>query len=327
MKSTNSRNHNPDDVKKEIEKLGFYFFDIKDEDFKKIYSGICSKYNLIDKEGYKYHCRLQHILNNKFPNIVGNNNPYSLDNIKLWIIKNKKPYTLISKEFTGTRDYLEFECNDCHIHFQRNWDNISNGSGCRKCRYEKQRILQMRPKSKNKEMLTDYPDICKDWDNNNKYPINIISAKSSLKVKWKCHKCNYEWETSPSHRVKDNSGCPKCALKMSKGETIIYNYLKQNNIEFKKEATFKDCRDKNPLPFDFYLPKQNICIEYDGIQHYRPINFGNGLHTDIDSQFIITQKHDKIKNEYCRQNNIILIKISYKDKNHIDEILSSKLIS
>lgn len=72
---------------------------------------------------------------------------------------------------------------------------------------------------------------------------------------------------------------------------------------------------------------QNICIEYDGIQHYRPVDFGNGSHTDINNKFIITQKHDKIKNEYCKQNNITLIRVSYKDKNHIEEILSSKLIS
>ena len=158
--------------------------------------------------------------------------------------------------------------------------------------------------------------------------VELVSKYKSMheRALFKCKVCNYEWETSVSHRVRDNSGCPKCALKMSKGETIIYNYLKQNNIEFKKEATFKDCRDKNPLPFDFYLPNQNICIEYDGIQHYRPIDFGNGTYTDVNDNFIITQKHDKIKNEYCKQNNITLIRISYKDKNHIEEILSSKLI-
>ena len=322
MKSINSPNHNPDDVKKEIEKLGFYFSNIKDEDFEKIYSGICSKYNLIDKEGYKYHCRLQHILNNKFPNIVGNNNPYSLDNIRLWIIKNNKPYTLISQEFTGARDYLEFECNNCHVHFQRSWNNISNGNGCRKCRYEKQRILQMRPKSKNKEMLIDYPDICEDWGNN-KYPINIISAKSALKAKWKCHKCNYEWETSVSHRVKDNSRCPQCSLKISKGETIIYNYLNQNNIKFKKEAIFKDCRDKKPLPFDFYLPNQNICIEYDGKQHFEPQDFSG--HGNSESEFKETQLRDSIKTQYCKDNNIKLIRIPYWDFDNIETILRKEL--
>lgn len=133
-------------------------------------------------------------------------------------------------------------------------------------------------------------------------------------------------ETTISHRVKDNSGCPKCANKMSKGETIIYDYLKQNNIEFIKEATFKDCKDKQPLPFDFYIPNKNICIEYDGIQHFQPVNFGGDATNDkIYQQFLITQKHDQIKNSYCLQNNISLIRISYKDKNNIQQILSNKL--
>ena len=185
----------------------------------------------------------------------------------------------------------------------------------------------MRPKSKSKNMLSNYPNICIDWDKNNKYSLDIISAQSGLKVKWKCHKCNYEWETSVSHRVKDNSGCPQCSLKISKGETIIYNYLNQNNIKFKKEAIFKDCRDKKPLPFDFYLPNQNICIEYDGIQHFEPVNFGIGTYEDAIDKFITTQEHDKIKNEYCKQHSITLIRISYKDKNNIEEILSNKIIS
>lgn len=293
-----------------------------------VYKGICEKYDLIDINGYKYHCRLQHLLNNKLPNFVGINNPYSCENIKLWIKKNNKPFELISETFENAHTYLKFKCSCCNTVFERNWNNIySGGNGCRKCRYENQKILQMRPRSMSKEMLFDYPEICEDWNAKNKYSYEKYSAKSGFKVKWKCHMCGYEWETSIAHRVKDKSGCPKCSFKMSKGENIIYNYLQNKNIPFVKEAIFKDCRDINPLPFDFYLPDYNICIEYDGEQHFKPVSFGcNKSAEEKNRRFLLTQKHDKIKNEYCTLKNIKLIRISYLFKEHISTILDKEFL-
>ena len=51
-----------------------------------------------------------------------------------------------------------------------------------------------------------------------------------------------------------------------------------NNIEFKKEKKFKDCKDKYQLPFDFYLPQYNLCIEFDGEQHFNPSSFLLEIH-------------------------------------------------
>lgn len=59
-------------------------------------------------------------------------------------------------------------------------------------------------------------------------------------------------------------GCQKCSS--SKGELFIWNFLKTNNIKFIEEKRFKECKNKRPLPFDFYLPEYNMCIEYDGRQ-------------------------------------------------------------
>ena len=63
------------------------------------------------------------------------------------------------------------------------------------------------------------------------------------------------------------------------------------------------------MPFDFYLPELNICVEFDGIQHFKPIKYFGGEKT-----LKITQKHDKMKNEYCKENNIHLIRIKYNEK-------------
>jgi len=72
------------------------------------------------------------------------------------------------------------------------------------------------------------------------------------------------------------------------------------------------------LPFDFYLSDLNICIEYDGIQHFKPIDYFGG-----DTAFILLQTNDQIKNEYCIENNIKLIRIRYDE--NIEEKLSNIL--
>lgn len=74
------------------------------------------------------------------------------------------------------------------------------------------------------------------------------------------------------------------------------------------------------LPFDFYLTNLNICIEYDGIQHFKPINIFGGL-----NGFILTKNNDEIKTSYCKENNIKLIRISYNDIKIIKNILNENL--
>lgn len=70
----------------------------------------------------------------------------------------------------------------------------------------------------------------------------------------------------PSDHIFNGNGCPKC--KCSKGESRIIKYLEHNDIKYFDQYKFKECKNKNELPFDFYLPKHNICIEYDGRQHF-----------------------------------------------------------
>lgn len=68
------------------------------------------------------------------------------------------------------------------------------------------------------------------------------------------------------------------------------------------------------LPFDFYLPDYNLCIEFNGIQHYRAVEYFGGV-----KKFKAQQKNDKIKKKYCDDNNISLIIIRY------NEIIEHKL--
>lgn len=65
--------------------------------------------------------------------------------------------------------------------------------------------------------------------------------------------------------------------------------------------------------FDFYLPNINTCIEYDGEQHFRPVEYFGG--EDAFNRQII---YDNVKNEWCRKNGVNLIRIPYTDYDKID---------
>ena len=121
-----------------------------------------------------------------------------------------------------------------------------------------------------------------------------------------------DFPQTPNNHLK-GVGCPTCSS--SKGEKKISKLLDDFGINYIKQKKFKDCKDKNCLSFDFYLPNHNIIIEYDGRQHFESFEIFGGY-----EKFLITKKHDEIKNEYCRNKNIKLIRISYKD--NINEIIN-----
>ena len=86
--------------------------------------------------------------------------------------------------------------------------------------------------------------------------------------------------------------------------------------KFEKQKKFKNCKDKQLLSFDFYLIDYNICVEFDGRHHFETIDYWGG-----EEKLKYTQKHDKMKNIYCKKNNIKLIRIKHDIKfNKIVEI-------
>ena len=105
-------------------------------------------------------------------------------------------------------------------------------------------------------------------------------------------------------------------INKSRGETKIKKYLISNNIDYTQQHSFFECKSSKKLRFDFFLPKHNICIEYDGIQHHKPIEYFGGVNS-----FNIQKEKDIIKNEYCKSKNIDLIRIPYFEYNNIDTIL------
>lgn len=102
------------------------------------------------------------------------------------------------------------------------------------------------------------------------------------------------------------ASCGHCNI--SKGEDKIEQILQKNNIKFERQKTFDSCRNINLLRFDFYLPDFDILIEYDGIQHYQ---YKANSDWNTKDNFEKTKINDSIKNKWCKDNNIPLIRIPY----------------
>lgn len=111
-------------------------------------------------------------------------------------------------------------------------------------------------------------------------------------------------------------GCYKCSesLKESKKLIIIDKFLDSLNLFYHHEYRFNDCRNIKPLPFDRYIPELNLCIEYDGEQHFIPT-----LHWGGEEKLMQYKINDEIKTNYCKENDIKLLRIKYND--NVDEIL------
>lgn len=128
-------------------------------------------------------------------------------------------------------------------------------------------------------------------------------TNNKIQILHRCKVDSYEWKACPSNMLY-GKGCPKCNA--SKGERTIENWLNKENILYKSQWRFSDCKDIKPLPFDFYLPKYDICIEYQGQQHYEIVEYFGGK-----KKFEDQIKKDNIKKEYCKENNIQLFIIPY----------------
>ena len=216
-------------------------------------------------------------------------------------LKKVNPDIIPIEEYKNIHTPILHKCKiDKHEWYARP-SNILKGRGCPKCSQRLRRthdgyvneVFEINP---NIEVIGVY--------------INVHTP-----ILHKCKIDGYEWMAAP-HNILVGKGCPQC--NESKGERYIRQWLYDNNIPCITQKIFNDCKDTKPLPFDFYLPDYNLCIEFDGEQHYRPIEYFGG-----QKQFEYIQKHDKIKTKYCENNNIKLLRIPYFK--NIEEELSNFL--
>lgn len=221
-------------------------------------------------------------------------------------LNNMYDYTFPDFEYTGQKSKIDFICK---VHGKQNklLNNLLQGHGCVKCSREKSSKLR----TISTEKIIERCNI--KHHNKYKYPDDTYTLQYQGNIICPIHG---EFRQNMDDHARGH-GCSSCSE--SKGEKQIRIYLEEAGIDYNSEYKFKDSII-NKKRFDFYLPNYNTCIEYDGIQHFKSVKHFGG-----SESLKYTQQNDELKNKYCNDNNIKLIRISYKQINNIKEILDEQL--
>lgn len=221
-------------------------------------------------------------------------------------------YDYSKVDYVTGHDKVTITCPKHGDFKQAPYDHLK-GSGCSKCGKEKS--IRGRRKT-NDDFISKAKDVHGDKYNYDKANYEYSNQKVTITCP-----LHGDFTQTPNDHL-SGRGCPKC--RESKGEKYVNELLTNNNIEFEPQHTFKDCSSMSQrgfcteLPFDFYLPEYNTCIEYDGKGHFEPV-FGV-------KSFESTQRTDKLKTEYCEQNGIKLIRIPYTmNLKNVEDYIKSKL--
>lgn len=149
----------------------------------------------------------------------------------------------------------------------------------------------------------------------NDYEVLGTYQNADTPIKMKHNRCNHTYMVTPHNFLRGNR-CPYCS--QSHGEDIIYHYLDAKGLKEHQDFYYGYVLS-NKLHLDFYLPQYKLAFEYDGIQHYQAIEYFGGK-----ERFKKQQARDQLKNQYCKDNAIKLVRIpyTYNTKEQIEKILN-----
>lgn len=196
-----------------------------------------------------------------------------------------------------------------HIECGHEWNIMphyfkNRGQRCPKCFVKKRK--------KDKE-FKEYVKLTKDYQLLSEYKTYHEDVKMKHLI------CGKEYYVKPSKFKHAKRRCPHC--NGSNGELTIQSFLDENNISYEREKKFNDMTFKTSLRMDFYIHDFKMCIEFHGRQHYEYVDW---FHKTKEN-FLERIEKDRIKKEYCQNNDIKYIEISYNEFEKIKEILSKEL--
>lgn len=222
-------------------------------------------------------------------------------------------------EGTNTKMLVEHKCEDTeHYKWMISPSNLLHGKGlCPRC------VNKERGEEAFKKKMFDM--VGDEYELIGKY----VNARDFLTLKHNTEKCHHEFDVRATLFLYSDVRCPFCTSTPSKGERDIFRLLDNNKIHYKRQYWFQNCNYKAHLRFDFAIldNDENLAflIEYQGKQHYSPQTFNGMSKEKAIETFKETQIRDNIKKEYCKNNDISLLEITYKEKKYLDEILLNEL--
>lgn len=211
----------------------------------------------------------------------------------------KEVFDLVSDEYIFLDAYvnamtkLRVRHNKCGNTYEVKPNIFLNGNRCSYC--------YGTPKKTNAQFKQEVKNLVGD-----EYSVLGEYQGTHTKIKMRHNTCGNIFLPTPKCFLR-GSRCPFCNI-IPKGELIISKILKSLGINYEYQKTFGNLRDSRPLSYDFYIPDQNILIEYQGRQHYQSIDYFGGK-----AQFKTQQKHDKMKADYAKSHNYKLITIPYTE--------------
>ncbi len=212
---------------------------------------------------------------------------------------NKYDYSKV--QYKNTETPVTIICPD-HGEFQQLPKLHKKGKGCPKC---------VNRNKTHEEIIEDFRKVHGD-----KYDYSKMKYEHSRKkIEIICPDHGSFWQRPALHKWGD--GCPKCSF--SKGEKKIMDYLEEHNIKYKPQYKIDDY----PFRYDFYISSKNLLIEYDGIQHFEPVDFSGRGQEYAENSFKKTQEIDIQKTQLAKEKDYSLIRINYTDFENINEILDS----
>lgn len=235
------------------------------------------------------------------------NGGYNINYVKKFVEENSES-VLISEEYNNMNHSLKFQCK-CGNIFERSFGDfkLNKRTMCQECSKNKLSIKEIRKKTQevsNCKLISD----------------EYINSTEKLNFMCECgNMFSCSWDKFIYHNQRR---CKICTKQQSKGEYNIEKYLINNDISYKTQYMFDDCKNESYLRFDFAIFNKNedlqYLIEFDGVQHYKPYEHFGG-----EKRFERQKMNDSIKNEYCKKNNIKLIRIPYWKMNKVGSIIKN----
>jgi len=245
------------------------------------------------------------------------------ENLGYVYTKKDDEFYVMAHELTpGSNIKVKFMCDYCGVVGIKRNNSLIKARGeiqkdcCSNCAPLKHNEVKIKRYG---SLESEFPDIAKEWcTGSNKHHPREITPYSKKKAVWKCNK-GHKWRAVVYSRTHADTGCPLC--NESKGEKKVAKSLEELNVNYIREVSINDLIGigGGHLRFDFAILNENgiikAFIEYDGPFHYSSWYEGDNHERTV--------QHDKMKNEYCRSNNLRLYRIPYTSFDDIPKIVST----
>lgn len=270
--------------------------------------------------GYEYLVNINNVQKHP-PTKFGYGNPYTINNINIWLIKNNISATLVSDKFINATEHLNWKCLKCNSVFPTSWNKIQQFKLCPYCCPSPRKVNHTNSiRTVNNELIKYFKNES-DCDNH--------TSHSNKKVDLICPNCKCEKPMVINTFVSKGFSCPICSDGISIPEKFGIYLLKQLNISFETQKVFNWAKDKR---YDFYIPSLDVMIESHGNAHYSYNGFstftgGKTLEEEISNdtkKLELALLHNIELDNYividCRKSEFEFLKFNYVKslENHFD---------